>query len=84
MDRRKNKDVLWWAFKCAKQDRQALAEAYGNHGPEAEDVMADIRAFDRLEKALLGEVRGTALDDLLSGGEALTIEELKKRMEKTQ
>jgi hypothetical protein len=56
MDRRRTEDVLFYALNCAIDDRQSLADAWGNDETEeaVREAKKDIAAFRLLKKRLFG------------------------------
>lgn len=49
----KTSDLLALVFECAIDDRNALADAYGSEGEQAEAAFAQARAFAKLRDKLL-------------------------------
>jgi len=52
-------NVIWLALVCAKQDRDALIDAYrGDKSEQAvKDALADVRAFEKLQLRLFGTTK---------------------------
>ena len=74
MDRRKTADVLFYALQCAKFDRQAFADAWGNDEsePAVRNALADIAAFNRLQMKIFGTNRSEA-DSIMDGMKRVTL-----------
>jgi hypothetical protein len=82
MDRRKTSDLIWYALQCAKSDRQALADAYGNDTNEfaVKQAHKDIKAFTRLQMKLFGTSR-SKLDAEMDKMKPVSFSELRKIFE---
>lgn len=67
MANRKISDVLWLALQCAKDDRQSLVDAYSGDKsePAVRQALADIRAFENLQKKLFGSTT-SKLENMMS------------------
>lgn len=74
MNRRKFGDVLWFALECAKSDRISLIDAYDkDESHEAvRNAMADIKAFETLQRRLFGKTK-SAMEAALEEGELINI-----------
>jgi hypothetical protein len=80
MDRRKTEDVLFYALNCAIENRQSLADAWGNDDAEeaVRDAKMDIAAFRRLKKRLFGNRKSRKEQILEQPAKVINIFELRK------
>lgn len=85
MDRRKTRDVLFYALNCAISDRLAFIYAYGDDRtePAVRDAHKDIAAFARLKKRLYGDARSSfeARLDELNALPLVSIYEIRKMID---
>lgn len=54
MDRRKTADVIFYALQCAKSDRFAYADAVSADPKAYKEALADIKAFEVLQRKIFG------------------------------
>lgn len=79
VDRRKTKDVLFYALQCAVQDRLAYADAVAHCDREQyEEALKDIRAFKRLSRWICGTDR-SQLAKMIEDVKEVPISDLKVR-----
>ena len=80
MDRRKTADVLFFALQCAKADRFAYADAVSNDPISQRDAMADVKAFERLQRMIFG-TSDSALDAEARKMKPISVIRLKELLE---
>lgn len=81
MDRRKTRDVLFFALQCAKDDRRAFADAVEEGSREYREALADVIAFETLQKRLFSTKR-SQLEESLDGMMRVSIFDIKEFLEK--
>lgn len=76
----KGTNVLFYALQCAKSDRLAFADAVGDDSPEYEKALADVRAFELLQRRVFGTTKGK-LDRILENAGSVSVYDIRRLLD---
>lgn len=77
----KTSALLNFVFNCAIQDRESMADAWGEDTPEGKEALKEAESFKALRKKLLPGVTPIGIKALIaaSDGQTVTLKELRAR-----